>query len=95
MRDGSRKPPKCGVESPPVPYPRTATRTKFLKVRVTPEEADQIRAQAKLHGMGFSAYLRALALNESFRRAHVRYVGHLSAKLAGFERRFTRPGEEV
>lgn len=92
---GSRKPPHPAAGGCPLPVRRNPTRGCVLAVCVTLDEKRAILAQAAAHGRSVSGYLRALALDESFRRAHARYVGHLSAKLAGFERRFTRPGEEV
>jgi hypothetical protein len=72
---------------------RNATRGIVLGVCVSVDERALIEAQAAAHGRSVSGYLRDLALDESFRRAHARYVGHLAAKLAGFPGRFTRPGE--
>jgi hypothetical protein len=89
---GPRKPTAGGS---PLPSRRTATRTRTVEIRLTPAEEAQVRAQAAAHGRTLSAYFRDLALDESFRRAHTRYVGHLAARLAGFDRLFTRPGEEV
>lgn len=89
---GSRKPTPGDS---PLPSRRTATRTRTIEVRLTVAEDAQIRSQAQAHGRTLSAYFRDLALDESFRRAHTRYVGHLAARLAGFDRLFTRPGEEV
>jgi hypothetical protein len=87
---GTRKPPE---QSAGFPSRRTATRTRTFEIRLTPEEEAQIKAQAKFHGRTMARYLRDLALDESFRRAHARYVGHLAAKSTSFQRRFTRPGE--
>lgn len=87
---GPRKPPALDAA---LPSRRTATRTRTVEVRLTPDEEAQIRAQAALHQRTLSAYLRDLALDEVFRRSHRRYVGHLAAKIAGHAGRFTAPGE--
>lgn len=91
---GSRRPPPRGPEHPVLPVRRTPTRAIVLGVCVSPDERARILAQAAAHGRSVSGYLRDLALDESFRRAHARYVGHLAAKLAGRPARFTAPGEE-
>jgi hypothetical protein len=92
---GPRKPPAAAPGACPLPARRNPVRGCALQVLVSPDEKRQIAAQAAAHGRSISGYLRALALDESFRRAHARYVGHLAAKLAGHGALFAGPGEEV
>jgi hypothetical protein len=90
---GSRKPPRPAVGGSTLPVRRNATRDIVLAVCVSVDERALILAQAAAHGRSVSGYLRDLALDEEFRRRHRRYVGHLAAKLAGLDARFTQPGE--
>lgn len=89
------KPKPSVAESPPPVGGRSGARSKRLRIYLSADEYAMIRLQARRHGRTMGSYVRAMCLDESFRRAHVRYVGLLASKLAGTDRVFTRPGEVI